>query len=87
MEMPADTRREMEAALAQASFAALDTTLYLDTHPTCAEALRYLQKKLDAAEAARSEWISQYGPLVAGEGNDPDVWQWVDEPWPWQEEE
>lgn len=66
-------------------FAALDLNLYLDNHPDCERAIfdynllyRELQKKKRMFEM-------NFGPL-SNFGTAPSKcpFEWVDEPWPWE---
>ncbi len=79
-------RLSAERALAQKSFAMLDTHLFLNTHPDSAEALAYFYKKKAAFEDAKKNFTERFGPVMPGGDNDASSWNWVDEPWPWQEE-
>lgn len=64
-------------------FALFEAHLFLDTHPTDADAQAYYRKHLAQAKAAREEYEAKYGPLEATSytgGN----WNWIDDPWPWE---
>lgn len=66
-------------------FAAVDLTLYLDTHPTDLRALMdYNDISLQLRELKQA-YETRYGPLCAF-GTSPggvDRWHWIDDPWPW----
>ena len=67
------------------SFAVVDITEYLDTHPTDQAAL----KKRAQLQAKRCELVeeyeSKYGPyIVTDQDVCGDVWTWVAGPWPWE---
>ena len=81
------TRNQAELALAQASFALLDLHLYLDTHPQCQKALACYRQRQAVYEEARAAYLKSVGPITAGEDDSAGDWAWIDEPWPWQEEE
>lgn len=66
------------------SFAMDDLRLYLDTHPCCEKGLEYFQKLKEMREKALKEYTKMYGPLVAYDVAECDVWQWNDGPMPWQ---
>ena len=66
------------------AFVKNELELYLDTHPTCRTALDYYRKTVDELERLTEEYHNQYGPLVASGNLSTDKWNWVEEPWPWQ---
>lgn len=71
----------------QVSFAVDDVKLYLDTHPCDQEALAYFQEYSRQRDLALKEYAKAYGPLTidTADISCSDRWNWVDEPWPWQE--
>ncbi|MCI8854709.1 MAG: spore coat protein CotJB [Lachnospiraceae bacterium] len=67
------------------SFACLETSLYLDTHPDCQEALAYYQKHLSLRRQALEEYARFFGPLTLDTaGSMEDRWAWISQPWPWE---
>ena len=63
-------RRELFEYINQISFAVDDVKLFLDTHPGNQKALEYFQN----------------GPLTVDTvSENSDCWNWINEPWPWQE--
>ena len=71
----------------QASFAVDEVRLYLDTHPCDSEALAYFHEMIRKRNQALKEYAAAYGPLTVdtAESSCADCWNWVNEPWPWQE--
>jgi len=71
-------------------FMALDLQLYLNTHPTCQDALNMYNDCIKNANTARTTYEQRYGPLTAfrsdGQADADTGWKWADEPWPWQAE-
>ncbi len=65
------------------AFAAYDWNLYLDTHPNDKNAIAMYRKMVDKASALRDEYQAKYGPLTADASKDSDRWNWIDNPWPW----
>ena len=67
------------------SFAVVDITEYLDTHPKDEEALKYFDEYLAMRKNALCSYAEKYGPLtidsVAPEKND---WIWSAQPLPWE---
>ncbi len=68
------------------AFVKTELELYLDTHPMCRTALDYYRQTIEALERLTEEYHNQHGPLVASGNLSTDKWNWVDEPWPWQNE-
>lgn len=66
-------------------FACVDANLYLDTHPDDAEAIRYFQEHNRLYLEAMNEYARVYGPLTVSHAQQCGTWwEWVDQPWPWQ---
>jgi spore coat protein JB len=65
-------------------FSMIETILYLDAYPCCAEALDYYHKLL--AEKGKIEaLLSENGyPMVAQNNTSTKEWTWVKGPWPWE---
>lgn len=66
------------------SFAALDASLYLDTHPNDAEALEYFHHFNKARQQALHEYAVRFGPLSLNGAQTDDTWKWATQPWPWE---
>lgn len=69
------------------SFAVNDLTLYLDTHPDCAEGLLRFQKEAEKRKELMKAYAKAYGPLTADcicDLEKPDRWQLQDGPAPWE---
>ena len=65
------------------AFAAYDWNLYLDTHPNDKGAIAMFRKMADKAKALKEEYQAKYGPLTADASMDSERWNWIDNPWPW----
>ena len=61
-----------------------DLKLYLDTHENDKQALRMYEKYQKQCEQWIAEYEKTYGPLTAGLTNKTDRWNWIDGPWPWE---
>lgn len=68
------------------SFAALDASLYLDTHPNDAEALEYFHHFNKARQQALHEYAVRFGPLTLNGAQTDDTWKWATQPWLWEED-
>lgn len=76
-----------------ATFSAIETALYLDTHPYDGEAMAALKKYCAARDAAISGYESEYGSItvcacssVAEDGGRP-YFKWALSPMPWEIED
>ena len=79
-------RRELFEYINQISFAIDDVKLFLDTHPENQKALDYFQKYKEKRIEALKEYAEVYGPLTVDRVSvNSDCWNWINEPWPWQE--
>ena len=69
------------------SFAVDDVKLFLDTHPNCPEALEFFDEFKKQRVQALKEYAKYYGPLTVDTAvpSCSDRWNWINEPWPWQE--
>ena len=81
------TQEELLRDIMKLSFAALETNLYLDTHPTNKKALLYFKKTNEALKNLKKEYESTYGPITADGCENEKEWLWSTQKWPWQMEE
>ena len=84
------SRRKLLNDVRKASFAALETALYLDTHPCDTKALEALNAYCAQKDAAVAAYEAQYGPLTVcsckNTGPQPE-YEWATLPWPWELED
>ncbi|MDK2934842.1 MAG: spore coat protein [Clostridia bacterium] len=82
MEMNYD-QVELLKELMRAHFCAVETALYLDTHPKDPRALADHNKCACRLEMLRKQYIQKYGALTH---EDPSVYPWtyINGPWPWE---
>lgn len=64
-------------------FVAHELTLYLDTHPSDAEAFQMLQNILKLAKTAKERFIKRYGPICHKDLAEMKEFSWLNNPWPW----
>ena len=69
-------REQLLKKLSAYAFAAYDWNLYLDTHPNDTDAIAMFRKMAE-------EFRSKFGPLTASESTNTERWDWIDNPWPW----
>ena len=80
-------RRDLLHWINVVSFALNDTTLFLDAHPGDREALAFFDECQAKRNRALKEYAKYYGPLTidTADASETDRWNWINEPWPWQE--
>lgn len=65
------------------TFAAIEWNLYLDTHPYDKDGIAMFKKMSEKVKELRKEFGEKYEPLTANEVQNPEFWEWIEEPWPW----
>lgn len=79
------SRKELMQRINQYSFAVVEATLFLDTHPYDTEAMNYFQKYRTLRLEAIEDYAKYYAPLVVDYAvSDKAPWSWANEPWPWE---
>ncbi len=68
------------------AFALQETALYLDGHPSDKRALDYYEKTKADYESELKKYECSNGPLTLSSNEiiKNGTWQWVNTPWPWQ---
>lgn len=67
----------------ETGFAVDDAVLFLDTHPSDPNAMRYYCQAQAANDEAVRAYEQVYGPLSA-ERVTSEQWDWIKDPWPWE---
>lgn len=81
-----DNKMQLQQGIRAYDFAIWEMTVFLDTHPDDAEAI----KLRDFYKEKRGEWIAeyekQYGPYITTSDrvSGGNRWVWIDSPWPWE---
>ncbi len=65
-------------------FSIIDTALYLNAYPNCAEALEHYHRLIGEKEALVAEINEKCGPMTMYGNKSRTEWNWVDGPWPWE---
>lgn len=80
-------RRNMLRDIQELEFSCVELNLYLDNHPDCERALADYNMYTEKLINLKNIFEMKYGPL-ANFGSSPSrfPWQWVEEPWPWEDE-
>ena len=79
-------RDELLKKLTTLDFMLIDMGLYLNTHPDDRRAIAIHNQISADADALRKEFEAKFGPLCARTANEAESWQWINQPWPWEEE-
>jgi len=68
------------------SFAIVEMTLYLDTHPNEKEAIDYLNHYNRKKRQLMKEYAMKFTPLTVecAQDNDCEHWKWALDPLPWK---
>lgn len=77
-------KQKLLRRLQAARFAMVEINLYLDSHPTCQEGLRYFREKREETEKLTREYESKYGPLTAAASCAEERWEWTATAFPWE---
>ena len=63
------------------SFAVVDITEYLDTHPI---AICYFNHHIEMRRNAMQVYADKFGPLTIDTANPDAYWDWAKQPLPWE---
>ncbi len=67
------------------SFSSWELHLFLDSHPNNCEAAKKLDECTQMLDALTKEYEMKYGNINERAEN-TSRWQWINGPWPWEEE-
>ena len=67
------------------NFAAYDLGLYLNTHPTDKRAIAMHHELTVKLNAITDDFQRKFGPLTRSASKNHDTWDWISDPWPWEE--
>lgn len=83
----ATTERESDLLDIMAlSFALNDLNLYLDLHPSDKEMLKKFNELVETSCTKEMEFVKKYGPLEVNDGSYYEKFEWINNPWPWENE-
>lgn len=80
------SREQLLKQLYESSFAVVELTLYLDTHPEDERAMQMFRENMMARKSCLKEYACRFGPLTIDTADDTAScsWQWMQQPWPWE---
>ena len=77
--------RKLRQRLQSIDFSIIDTVLYLDAYPNCAEALNYYHKLKNERKVIVETLAQKCNmPVTSFENASKEHWNWTDAPWPWE---
>ena len=82
--MDAINRRKLLNELKSYEFILTELNLYLNSHPMDRNALKMHAEAADKAECLKKRYVQAYGPLTARGNTNPEKWEWINGPWPWE---
>jgi len=80
-----DNRTNLLKRMSAAGFAMHEFNMYLDTHPGDKAALEKSRKYKDIYNQLKTEYEAKYGPISMQDAGGDKRWDWVNNPWPWEE--
>ena len=76
-------KNKLTKKIAKIHFVLYDLSLYLNTHPVDAQAVKHYEFYQSKLEELNKEYEKLYGAAKSiHEGS----WTWIDGPWPWERE-
>lgn len=76
---------EMLKTIMALGFAAVDLHLYLDTHPEEQRALADFSNVTQQLQAVTARYEQTWQPLTYSRSAGPQRWNWINDPWPWEQ--
>lgn len=77
-------QRKLLKRLQICDFILTEAALYLDTYPNNAMALDYYNKHNKMRKEILDDYVSKYGPITQNDSNNTNTWDWISNPWPWE---
>lgn len=79
-------RQSLLNAIQMYAFYLYELQLYLDSHPTCTNALNAFRKYKQLHCSAVAAYNRSFGPITAADSDCTEVFEWAKGPWPWEKE-
>ena len=82
-------KRDLKRKIHALDFAIHELVLFLDTHPTNKKAMELLKEYRIKRKETIELYERKYGPYIVTSAGVPanGCWQWLENPWPWENEE
>jgi len=77
---------EMMKKIQELDFSIIDLNLFLDTHPSCKEALELFTKLCATSKSLKKDFQKKFYPLYSENSSDNLPFEWVNKciKWPWE---
>jgi len=79
-----DDRQKLLEEIMKVDFALLDLKLFLNTHPSCPNALGHFHNLTKESTQLKKDFENRFGPLSGTSDTNDTRFDWVDTLWPWQ---
>ena len=83
--MPGSKQEEMLLEIMEDCFAIVDLNLYLDLHPNDTGMLEKFRELVESSVKKEMEYVKIYGPLELIDSDSNNTFEWINNPWPWQD--
>jgi spore coat protein JB len=80
------TKMELLKQISSTRFMLTDLGLFLNTHPMDKETVVEYNYYVMQWRGLKEKYEMDYGMLTEHDSLSPYPWQWIDEPWPWENE-
>ena len=77
---------ELMKQISECEFMMIEFGLYLDTHPSCEEALAAFATHKKSYDNYVAMYNCEFGPLTFYQVDSTNYWTWMNMPWPWEME-
>ena len=77
-------RMELLKQISTSQFMKIDLALYLNTHPSDKEAIKKYNYYVMLCKGLKDTYQENYEMITQLELSNPDSWEWINEPWPWE---
>ncbi|HEY8891171.1 MAG TPA: spore coat protein CotJB [Clostridium sp.] len=77
-------KMELLKLIVASEFMKEDLALYLNTHPMDQEALAKYNYYVMESKGLKESYEMNYGMLSEHDSLSPYPWQWINNPWPWE---
>ena len=84
--VPRTQREELLLEIMELSFAINDLNLYLDLHPEDKHMLKKFNELVEKSCKCEMEYVKNYGSLEVIDNTSDEKFEWIKNPWPWDNE-
>ena len=84
--VPRTQREELLLEIMELSFAINDLNLYLDLHPEDKQMLKKFNELVEKSCKCEMAYVKNYGSLEVIDNTSDEKFEWIKNPWPWDNE-